>query len=45
VAVQDVPALSTSDIKALESIRTHELFSVEKSAELYQGVMSLRPKG
>ena len=42
--VRAVPTLPEADIKALDSIRTSGLFTLEKSAGMYARVTRLRPQ-
>jgi hypothetical protein len=39
-----IPVLSLTDRQALESIRTNEAFTLEKSLGMYAGTVRLRPK-
>nr|CBA26549.1 hypothetical protein Csp_E36370 [Curvibacter putative symbiont of Hydra magnipapillata] len=42
--VRAVPTLSEADVKALDSIRSSGMFTLEKSAGMYAGVTRLRPQ-
>lgn len=42
--VRAAPTLPEADIKALDSIRTSGMFTLEKSAGMYAGVTRLRPQ-
>lgn len=39
-----VPELSADHVAALESVRSNDVFTLEKSAALYADVTRLRPK-
>lgn len=43
-AARPVPVLSLTDRQALESIRTNEAFTLEKSLGMYAGTVRLRKK-